>query len=121
MRSEGLVCPGPKWGAAAQSGIWIQIYRSSRRHRWTQEGGEGAGESLQQLVGSDAVWVRVEDWAGAQAVEDQVLAAVEHLLAPRIDVINDLQVPHASTHSTHRSSSSALLACSITCIISCVL
>ena len=34
-------------------------------------------------MGSDAVLVRVEEYAGAQAVEDQVIAAVEHLLEPR--------------------------------------
>lgn len=51
-----------------------------------------SGEPPQQLTGSDAMWVRVEDWAGAQAVEEQVLAAVEHLLLPRINAAKDLQV-----------------------------
>ena len=64
-----------------------------------------SGESLQQLTGSDAMWVRVEEWAGAQAVEEQVLAAVEHLLLPRINVAKDLQVgaPHLSCDSMYRS------------------
>ena len=53
---------------------------------------EEEGQSLQQLTGSDAVWVRVDEYGGAQACEDQVIAAVENLLGPRMDVIKNLQV-----------------------------
>ena len=54
---------------------------------------EGAGDGAPaELPASDALWVRVDDAAGAEALADQVIAAVEHMLQPHLDVVRDVQV-----------------------------
>lgn len=57
-----------------------------------QAGGPPTSESLQQLLGSDALWVQVDERSAAAVLEDHVVAAVEHMLAGRVDVMKDLQV-----------------------------